>query len=155
MNQAESLRGVILGENDALIRGIVRSIFVKAQHPIFPAVDGEEAVQLAHQFQASLVILDIGMPRKNGLVACSEIRRLPGYQDVPIVMLTGYVDARIREAARLLGASGFIAKPFRPDQLLAKLSAFLAPPPHGRPRTEMLDKGHQVVQIWRDMERSS
>lgn len=153
MTASDTMHGVILGENDSLIRGIVRSIFAKAQHAIFPAADGEEAVMLARRFTASLVILDIGMPRKNGLVACREIRSLPGYADVPIVMLTGYVDDRMREAAKQLGANDFIPKPFRPDRLLSRLAAHLPLLRNAGPRSEHLEKGHQMVQIWRDVDR--
>ena len=48
-----------------------------------------EAVALARQFRARLVLLDIAMPRLNGLLACEAIRALPDYAEVPIVMLTG------------------------------------------------------------------
>ena len=55
--------GVILAEDDALVRAIVRSVLVAAKQQVFPAVDGLEAVHLARQFKARLVLLDIGMPR--------------------------------------------------------------------------------------------
>ena len=92
--------GVILAENDAQVRAIVRSVLVAADQQVFPAVDGLEAVDLARQFKARLVLLDIGMPRLNGLEACKAIRALPDYADVPIVMLTGYDDERVRQAAQ-------------------------------------------------------
>ncbi len=108
--------GVILAENDALLRAIVRSVLVSAEQQVFLAADGLEAVGLARQFKARLVLLDIGMPRLNGLLACKTIRALPGYADVPIVMLTGYDNERMRQAARQVGANDFITKPFRPER---------------------------------------
>ena len=92
--------GVIVAENDALVRGIVRSVLTSVEQQVFQAVDGLEAVHLARQFKARLVLLDIGMPRINGLEACKVIRALPDYADVPIVMLTGYDDERVRQAAQ-------------------------------------------------------
>jgi two-component system chemotaxis response regulator CheY len=120
--------GVILAENDALLRAIVRSVLVSAEQQVFLAADGLEAVGLARQFKARLVLLDIGMPRLNGLLACKTIRALPGYADVPIVMLTGYDNERMRQAARQVGANDFITKPFRPDVLLGRLASFLVLP---------------------------
>ena len=117
--------GVIVAENDALVRAIIRSVLVGAEQQVFPAADGLEAVHLARQFKARLVLLDIGMPRLNGLEACKAIRALPDYADVPIVMLTGYDDERVRQAAHRTGALDFITKPFRPDVLLARLAKYL------------------------------
>jgi len=125
MTQREILNGVIVAENDALMRGIIRSVLVEAGHQVFPVADGLEAVTLARQFKARLVLLDIGMRRLNGLQACEAIRALPDYADVPIVMLTGYHDERLSLAAQRLGANDFITKPFQPGALLARLAVFL------------------------------
>jgi DNA-binding response OmpR family regulator len=125
-------QGLIFGENDPLMRGIVRSVLLQTGHNVFLAADGMEAISLARRLQARLVLLDIGMPRLNGMLACQAIRKLPGYTDVPIVMLTGYDDTRMRQAARLVGADDFITKPFRPDQLLARLMVHLDTPAPAR-----------------------
>jgi DNA-binding response OmpR family regulator len=86
---------------------------------------GLKAVNLAQQFQARLVPLDINMPRLNGLLAFKAIRAIPAYGNVPIVMLTAYTDIRMRLAAEALGANGYITKPFRPDDLLLLLATCL------------------------------
>jgi len=117
--------GIILAENDALMRGIIRSVLLRAEQQVFPVSNGVEAVTLAHQFRARLVLLDIAMPRLNGLLACEAIRALPGYAEVPIVMLTGHDDERFRLAARRFGANDFIVKPFQPNALLARLAVYL------------------------------
>jgi DNA-binding response OmpR family regulator len=117
--------GVILAENDLQMRGLIRSVLIGAGQQVFPAVDGTEAMALARQFKARLVLLDIAMPRTNGLQACEAIHKLPGYVDVPIVMLTGHDDERLRAAAQRFGACDFITKPFRPNVLLARLARYL------------------------------
>jgi CheY-like chemotaxis protein len=120
---------------------------------VFPAGDGVEAVMLARQFKARLVLLDIAMPRLNGLLACQAIRALPNYADVPIVMLTGYNDGRIRRAAQQVGASKFITKPFRPDALLAQLAIYLDIPAQKLPPGAASDNEDAVrfggrAQVW-------
>jgi len=122
-------RGVILAENDGLMRGVIRSVLVRVEQLVFPAADGVEAVTLARQFRARLVMLDVAMPRLNGLLTCEAIRALPGYATVPIVMLTGYDEAPMRLAAQRLGANDFIIKPFRPDELVKRLAGYLGLPP--------------------------
>ncbi len=125
--------GVILAENDGAMRAVIRSVLLRAEQLVFPAADGLEAVTLARQFRARLVMLDIAMPRLNGLLACEAIRALPGYATVPIVMMTGYDNAPMRLAARRVGANDFITKPFRPYALLARLAAYLDVPAHMLP----------------------
>ena len=125
MSTLSSVPGVIVAENDAEMRGVIRSILTNARQQVFPVANGVEAINLARRFVARLVLLDIGMPHLNGLDACRSIHRLPGYEGVPIVMLTGYDDDDIRVAARRAGARDFITKPFRPDVLLGRLARYL------------------------------
>ncbi len=152
MTHAEIANGVIVGENEALMRGIIRSILLHMEQQVFPAADGLEAVSLARQFTARLVLLDIGMPRLNGLLACQAIRALPGYAKVPIVMLTGYDDERMRAAALQVGANDFITKPFRPDLLLARLAAYLKIPAKALPGRTSAGGDHALAggraQVW-------
>jgi CheY-like chemotaxis protein len=121
--------GVILAENDAVLRGVIRSVLAPAKQQIFAAADGVEAVNLARQFKARLVLLDIGMPNLNGLLALEAIRALPEYEEVPIVMLTCHSDSRLRRAARKLGANDFITKPFQTNDLISRLADHLGLPP--------------------------
>jgi DNA-binding response OmpR family regulator len=155
---------VILAENDALMRGIVRAMLLRAEQQVFPVGNGLEAVALARQFRARLVLLDIAMPRLNGLLACKQIRALPDYAEVPIVMLTGYDDERLRLAAQQFGATDFILKPFQPNALLARLAAYLdMPAPAGlvaaagsaRDERTHLINGREVLRIQRNAERQS
>ena len=125
--------GVIVAENDSQMRGLIRSVLTHARQQVFPAIDGDEALAFARQFKARLVLLDIAMPRCNGLQACEAIHQLPDYADVPIVMLTGHDDERFRAAAKRYGARDFITKPFRPNALLARLAAWLDIPPDALP----------------------
>jgi CheY-like chemotaxis protein len=143
---------VIVAENDALMRGVIRTVLLRAEQIVFPAVDGQEAVQLAREFRSRLVLLDIAMPRLNGLLACEAIRALPGYATVPIVILTGHCDDRLREAAQRLGANAFITKPFRPNVLLAQLAAYLDLPAHVLPAAPISDNDALPgarAQVWK------
>jgi|HubBroStandDraft_1064217.scaffolds.fasta_scaffold50877_2 CheY-like chemotaxis protein len=142
--------GVILADNDGLMRSVIRSVLVRAEQLVFPVASGLEAVTLARQFRARLVMLDIAMPGLNGILACEAIRALPGYAAVPIVMLTGYDDAPMRLAAKRVGANDFITKPFRPDELLARLAPYLDLPAHLMPATATAeDAGLPGARAWR------
>lgn len=119
------MNGVIVADNDFLMRGILRSMLVGVGQTVFLASCGEEAVAFGTRLQARLVLLDLAMPRTNGLVACTQLRRLPGYAATPIVILTALEDAEARRAAVHVGATLFFTKPFRPASLLQALVPYL------------------------------
>lgn len=145
MTQTVIPNGVILAENDSLMRNVIRSTLVRAGQRVFPAGDGVEAVMLAKQFKARLVLLDIAMPRLDGLRACEAMRGLPDYADVPIVMISGYADRNLPMTARKLGANELIRKPFAPSVLLARLSAYLDIPTELVPALPHSDQDRDAV----------
>ena len=135
-------RDVIIADNDASVRSIVRSYLQSAGFLVLSAKDGLEAVHHAQQERVRLVILDYRMPRLNGIAACAEIRCLPGYLDVPIAILTAFDNPETRAAAERAGATAFIKKPFTGVELLVATATLLDPtsstaPPAGfsEPRT--------------------
>jgi two-component system, chemotaxis family, chemotaxis protein CheY len=129
MDQGPMVSGVIFADNDAMVRGIVRSALVNAGQVVFLAHDGEEAVDLANSFASALVILDIHMPRVDGLSACTQIRAIPGYAEIPIVMLTADDRPEVRANAIDCGANRVFTKPFQMNRFLHGLSEFIRIPP--------------------------
>lgn len=120
---------VIIADNDQIVRGILRTMLEAEGFTVLQAIDGREAIGFAACTQARFVILDYRMPRLDGLAACAEIRQLPGYADVPIVILTAFHDDEARSAAQRAGASMFFTKPFRPIDLLRALGVRQPPTP--------------------------
>ncbi len=120
--------GVIVADDDAVLRDFLRAILTRAGHNVSVARDGVEAFELAHDFPASLTILDIHMPRLDGLIACRMICRLPGYQTRPIVMLTVDGDPETWNKAVGFGADQVLTKPFHIDSLLQNLAAYITIP---------------------------
>ena len=108
-----------------MIRGVLRSLLEGIGQIVFLAACGEEAVRFTSRVLANLVLLDLNMPRLNGLLACERMRRSPGYERTPIVILSAHDGERERQAATLVGATLFLAKPFQPAILLQSLSPFL------------------------------
>ena len=80
--------GVIVADDDPLIRSVLKRKLEEFGQTVFQASNGSEAVSLAEAIDASLIILDVKMPRLDGFQACAQIRNLPGYDQTPIVMLT-------------------------------------------------------------------
>ena len=125
MSIVSSITGIIVADDDPVIRGILRTKLTAIGQDVFLAVDGEEAVALAKRMRAAVVMLDLKMPRLNGLLACQRIRQLPGYEQTPIVILTSNDDERVEAAVKHAGATAFLTKPFRSGPLLEVLSRYL------------------------------
>jgi CheY-like chemotaxis protein len=117
--------GIIVADDDPLIRRILQAQLDALDQDVLLAHNGLEAVTLASRSLASLIILDIGMPKMDGINACARIRELPGYALTPIVMLTFNDTATAKAAASRAGATMFLAKPFGSAALMLALSRFL------------------------------
>jgi len=121
--------GVILAVDDSeSIRQMVRHTLEAAGYSVVQACDGAAALDYAKSKTADLVLTDINMPKLDGIALCRELRGLPHYKGVPILMLTteSEPDAKIR--GKQAGATGWLVKPFNPSQLLATLARVLSSP---------------------------
>jgi CheY-like chemotaxis protein len=117
--------GVIVADDDPVIRSVLKARLESINQDVVLANNGREAVMLASGMLASLVILDVRMPRLDGLLACARIRKLPGYAETPIVMLTFDDTEQSQTTAARAGATIFLAKPFSTAGLMLTLSRFL------------------------------
>jgi C4-dicarboxylate-specific signal transduction histidine kinase len=88
---------------------------------VFEAVDGQQAIEKASQFLPDIILLDMMMPEKDGLQACSEIRQRTPTQSIPIILLTARADEQTKLAALGAGASDFLAKPFSITELHVRI----------------------------------
>jgi CheY-like chemotaxis protein len=120
-----NITGVIVADDDAMIRSILRARLEALDLNVFLASDGLEAVEFASRIKAAVIILDLKMPRLNGLLACQRIRQLPGNAATPIVILTALPGKEAEVAAARVGATAYFVKPFRPALLLQAVSQFL------------------------------
>jgi signal transduction histidine kinase len=99
--------------------------FLKSQlsphYNVLEAVDGQQAIEKASQFQPDIILLDMMMPEKDGLQACREIRERTPTQSIPIVLLTARADEETKLKALEAGASDFLAKPFSTTELHVRI----------------------------------
>lgn len=108
----------ILTVDDSLSARQVLYFTLRADgHEITAAADGLEALAIARLRDFDLVIADINMPRLGGLGLISELRRLPGFETTPLLVLSSESGADKKLAGRLAGASGWMVKPFNPKEL--------------------------------------
>src|SRR5580658_2442013 len=100
---------IIVADNDSMMRGLLRTALEKPGRTLLLCADGMEAVELAEQSLACLVLLDLRMPKMDGIEACQQIRELPRYRSVPIVILTVFDGTELKQRALRAGATSFLA----------------------------------------------
>jgi two-component system chemotaxis response regulator CheY len=89
------------------------------------AADGKQALDLAQKESFDLVLTDVNMPIMDGITLTKELRALPAYRFTPILVLTTEAGADMKQQGRAAGATGWLVKPFNPDQLLSTLKRVL------------------------------
>ena len=110
----ESLR-VLVAEDEAIIRlDIVETLKDAGYNVVAEAGDGEEAVSLATQTKVDLIVMDIKMPKMDGIEAAEKLAHL----GIPVVLLTAFSQKELVERASEAGAMAYVVKPFSPSDLL-------------------------------------
>jgi DNA-binding response OmpR family regulator len=118
-----SLATILLAEDNALIRISVRETLRRMGHEVLEAVNGIDAVRLYKGLVPDCVLMDVGMPAKDGLTAFKEIREFD--PQARVAMFTAYGMDNIVEQAREMGAMDFIVKPFVRSRLVAGVERML------------------------------
>lgn len=113
---------ILVVDDEASIRQIVEARLKMAGYDVVTANDGQEAIEQALAEQPDLIVLDIMMPKVDGLQVCRELRK---NMLTPIIMLTAKGDVSDRITALELGADDYVVKPFSPRELEARIKAVM------------------------------
>jgi two-component system chemotaxis response regulator CheY len=121
---------ILTVDDSASMRQAVSFALRAAGYDVIEAGDGTEAVaKLSDPIHLSepvhMVITDLNMPKMDGIELIEHIRTRSNHKHIPILMLTTESQPAKKEAAKAAGATGWIVKPFRPEQLLAAVSRVL------------------------------
>ena len=112
-------------DDSASMRDMIRFTLKNAGYDVLEAGDGREALQKLPGTATKLLITDLNMPNVDGLELVRQVRQIPAYRYLPIIMLTTESQDAKKQAGKAAGASGWIVKPFRAEQLVAVVKRFV------------------------------
>jgi response regulator NasT len=119
-DESASRRHVVIAEDEALIRLDLKEMLEEEGYTVVAeAANGEDAVRLAEQHRPDLVVLDVKMPRLDGISAAEQIAAA---RIAPVVMLTAFSQPELVERARAAGAMAYVVKPFTKADLMPAIA---------------------------------
>jgi len=111
-------------DDSASVRQMVSFTLKNAGYDVVEAVDGKDALaKLAGP--VGMIVTDLNMPNMDGITLIKNVRAIPAYKFIPIIMLTTESQANKKQEGKSAGATGWIVKPFKPEQLLAVVQKVL------------------------------
>ncbi|WP_416240443.1 response regulator [Methylophaga sp. OBS3] len=116
------MANILAVDDSASMRQMVSFTLKSAGHTVQEAADGQQALALAQRQVFDLVITDVNMPNMDGLTLTKELRQLSAFRFTPILVLTTESNAEKKQQGRAAGATGWLVKPFNPEQLLATVA---------------------------------
>ncbi len=116
---------IMTADDSASVRQMVSFTLKQAGYGVVEAVDGQDALEKIRSQEVHMLVTDLNMPGLDGIELIRAVRRLPSCRFMPIVMLTTESQVEKKQAGKAAGATGWIVKPFKPDQLLAVIRKVL------------------------------
>ena len=117
---------VLIVEDQEDNRAILRDLLSSAGYELIEASNGEEGVALAERERPDLILMDIQLPVVDGYEATRRIKGNASLRSIPIIAVTSYALSGDEAKAEEAGCDGYVAKPFSPRQLLAKIREYLS-----------------------------
>ena len=119
------MASILLVDDSTSMREMVSFTLREAGHEVSEAEDGVEAFDFANNQMVDLVITDVNMPNMDGITLTAKLRQLEDYRFTPILILTTETGVEKKQQGKIAGATGWIEKPFDPDNLIATVNRVL------------------------------
>ena len=127
MEQVITKQKVLIVDDEPNVRRLSRTILSK-NFDVVEAEDGKQAIESANTQQPDVILMDMMMPKMDGLTACHAIKKDPATKSIPVIMVTAIGFELNIKLSQQMGATGYVTKPFTPKDLLDKIVQVLAAP---------------------------
>ena len=118
-------KSILYVEDNELNRKIVRDLLRRTRYRLLEAPDGEAGVAMAREQRPDLILMDVQLPKMSGIDATRKLRAEPAIAAIPILVITSFALSGDEQKAKDAGATGYLAKPYSPMDLLNRIRALL------------------------------
>jgi len=112
---------ILIVDDEPNVRLLLRTILSK-NFDVFEAEDGQQAIDIANTQKPDVILMDMMMPKMDGLTACHMIKNDPATKMIPVIMVTAIGFELNIKLSQQMGATGYVTKPFSPKDILDKIA---------------------------------
>ena len=116
---------ILTADDSASMRQMVTFTLKGAGYEVVEAVDGKDGLSMISKSKVDMIITDLNMPNMDGIEMIRNVRTMAQYKFIPIILLTTESQDGKKKEGKAAGATGWITKPFKPEQLLAVIKKVL------------------------------
>jgi two-component system chemotaxis response regulator CheY len=120
------MKRIVIVDDSATVRIMIRFTLEGAGYDVVEAIDGVEALEKLDGFDIHAMVVDVNMPRMGGMEFLRKVRKIPDFRTTPVIMLTTETGEELIEEGREAGASGWMVKPFSPEELINILNKVMS-----------------------------
>ena len=127
MEQLNIKKKALVVDDEPNVRRLIHTILSK-NFEVIEGEDGKQAIEIASAQKPDVILMDMMMPKMDGLTACHIIKKDPATKSIPVIMVTAIGFELNIKLSQQMGASGYVTKPFSSQVLLDKIAEVLAAP---------------------------
>jgi CheY-like chemotaxis protein len=127
MEQGTVRKKVLIVDDEPNVRRLSHTILSK-HFDVIEAEDGGQAIDMTNAHKPDVILMDMMMPKMDGLTACHVIKSDPLTKHIPVIMVTAIGFELNIKLSQQMGATGYVTKPFSPQDLLDKIAEVMATP---------------------------
>jgi CheY-like chemotaxis protein len=125
MSDGSMAQKVLVVDDDPIMHRVLKNYLERNGYEMLNASNGRQAIDLATRELPQLIVLDVRMPEMSGLAALRELKETESTRSIPVIVVTVNADRMTAMESQFSGASAFLAKPFRPAELLAEIKRLM------------------------------
>ena len=118
---------ILVVDDEMYMLNVVKMRLIANGYEVITASDGLEGLNAARREKPDLMILDVMLPKMDGFKVCRMLKFDDQYQHIPIILFTARVQEADKEIGNAQGADAYLTKPYKPEELLAKIREILGP----------------------------
>lgn len=116
---------ILVTDDDREIRELLQNLLEMQGYEVLTAADGMAAITSVTKYKPDLMVLDVSMPRMSGFQTCQTIRRMKGYNEIPVIFLTAKKSEQDKQFGARIGADVYLTKPYNQNELLYSIAKLL------------------------------